>query len=109
MSDTPVPRTRTPAYYVDVTPMLPIGPQGPAGNEGPAGPVGPEGPVGPVGPVGPAGAPGADGAIPFDAPSNGLAYGRLDANWSSVLPSAGGVMTGEIVFAPTQVTDGGTF
>ena len=68
-------------------------PGGPPGPTGPAGPAGPTGPAGPAGPEGPEGPPGTGGGI-AEAPSDSLAYGRLNAAWARVLAITGDVLDG---------------
>lgn len=94
MSETIYLDVTAPSMFVEVYALTPVGPPGPQGIQGVQGEIGPVGPEGPVG--------------QFDeAPLDGQSYGRTSAAWAVVLPVAGGIMTGAIVLAPTQIIDGG--
>jgi hypothetical protein len=70
----------------DSTVPGPVGPQGPIGDTGPQGPQGPQGDTGPQGPQG----------IINEAPTDGQAYGRDNADWTPVLKLIGGQLNGAL-------------
>ena len=93
-------------FYINTTTSMIFGPKlgsWPAGTSliGPTGPAGPTGATGATGPTGPMG-----GSFP-DAPSDGTTYGRNNAAWAAISPSAfpaGTVMVFYQAAAPTGWT-----
>jgi hypothetical protein len=82
----------------------------PASNSGGTGPVGPQGPIGLTGPQGPTGLTGPTGpqGLIADAPSDGTAYLRLDAGWTSGGTLTQPLTTTSISSAPGFVMSGAT-
>jgi hypothetical protein len=76
------------------------GPQGIQGLQGIQGIQGIQGNPGPAGPKGDTGAQGPAGPVP-EAPTDGAIYGRKGstAAWATVLPLAGGTLTGALILA----------